>query len=50
MTGATRVAAFDLSRLPAGRYDLALAAWAPDGKAEPALEELAELTIPPLSG
>lgn len=48
ITGATGVAAFDLSRLPAGRYDLALAAWAPDGKAEPALEELAELTIPPL--
>jgi len=46
--GATGVASFDLSRLPAGRYDLALAAWAPDGKAEPALEELAELTIPPL--
>jgi hypothetical protein len=46
--GATGVATFDLSRLPAGRYDLALAAWAPDGKAEPALEELEELTIQPL--
>lgn len=49
ITGATGVASFDLSRLPAGRYDLALAAWAPDGKAEPAVEELAGLTIPPLA-
>jgi hypothetical protein len=48
ITGGTGVASFDLSRLPAGRYDLALAAWAPDGKAEPALEEVAGLTIPPL--
>ena len=48
MTGAMGVATFDLSRLPAGRHDLALAAWAPDGKAEPALEELTELTIPSL--
>jgi hypothetical protein len=45
--GASGVASFDLSPLPAGRHDLTLAAWAPDGKAQPALEELRDLTIPP---
>ena len=45
--GATGVASFDLSPLPAGRHDLALAAWVPDGRAQPALEELRDLTIPP---
>jgi hypothetical protein len=44
--GATGVASFDLSPLPAGRHDLVLVAWAPDGTAQPAL---AELTIPPPS-
>ena len=34
------VASFDLSPLPAGQHALALAAWAPDGTAQPALEEL----------
>ena len=45
--GATDVASFDLSPLPAGRHDLALAAWAPDRRTQPALEELRGLTIPP---
>ena len=47
ISGAAGVASFDLSPLPAGRYDLALAAWTPDGTAEPAREELPDLTIPP---
>jgi hypothetical protein len=34
------VASFDLPPLPAGQHALALAAWAPDGTAQPALEEL----------
>jgi hypothetical protein len=34
------VASFDLSRLPPGRHTLTLVAWAPDGNAQPALEEL----------
>jgi len=45
--GATGMASFDLSPLPAGRHDLALAAWAPDGRTQPAREELQGLTIPP---
>ena len=34
------VASFDLSRLPPGPHYLTLVAWAPDGTAQPALEEL----------
>jgi hypothetical protein len=45
--GPTGVASFDLSPLPAGRYHLALAAWAPDGAAVPAVVELPEVTIAP---
>jgi hypothetical protein len=45
--GATGVASFDLSALPAGRYHLALAAWVPDGTAWPARAELPDLTIAP---
>ena len=44
ITGPRGVAKFDLPRLPAGRYDLTLAAWVPDGKAEPALEEVATVS------
>ena len=45
--GATGVASFDLTSLPAGRYHLALAAWVPDGTALPARAELPDLTIAP---
>ena len=45
--GPTGVASFDLSPLPAGRHDLVLVAWAPDGTAILAREELRNLTIPP---
>jgi len=39
------VGSFDLSGLPAGPQDLTLVAWAPDGMAQPALEELTGLTV-----
>jgi hypothetical protein len=45
--GAAGVASFDLSPLPAGRHDLVLVAWAPDGTATLAREELRDLAIPP---
>lgn len=41
------VVSFDLSPLPVGQHDLALAAWVPDGTARPAVEEIHDLTIPP---
>jgi hypothetical protein len=47
ITGATGIASFDLSPLPAGRHDLVLVAWAPDGMATLARAELRQLTIPP---
>jgi hypothetical protein len=40
-------ASFDLSRLPEGRHEVALIAWAPDGSAAPAAVRLPELTIQP---
>ncbi|HEY6496585.1 MAG TPA: hypothetical protein VIZ43_25190 [Trebonia sp.] len=40
-------ASFDLSRLPAGRHDIALVAWAPDGMAMPAAVSLPGLIIQP---
>ena len=39
------VASFDLSGLPPGPQHLTLVAWAPDGTAAPALEELTGLTV-----
>jgi hypothetical protein len=44
--GATGVASFDLSPLPAGRHHLVLVAWAPDATATLAREELPDVTIP----
>jgi hypothetical protein len=41
-------ASFDLSRLPAGRHEVALIAWAPDGSMQPAAVTLPELTIRPV--
>ena len=43
----TGAASFDLSRLPAGRHDVALIAWAPDGSMRPAAVTLPHLTIQP---
>jgi hypothetical protein len=43
-------ASFDLSRLPAGQYDIKLVAWAPDGTAIPAAVSLPRLTIQPAAG
>jgi len=40
-------ASFDLSRLPEGRHEVALIAWAPDGSMTPAVVRLPELTIQP---
>jgi hypothetical protein len=40
-------ASFDLSRLPEGRHEVALIAWAPDGSMTPAAVRLPELTIQP---
>ncbi len=40
-------ASFDLSRLPEGRHEVALIAWAPDGSMVPASVRLPELTIQP---
>lgn len=40
-------ASFDLSRLPAGRHQITLVAWAPDGTAIPAAVRLPKLTIRP---
>jgi hypothetical protein len=40
-------ASFDLSRLPAGRHAVTLAAWAPDGTAMPAVVGLPGLIIQP---
>jgi hypothetical protein len=45
--GASGVASFDLSPLPAGRHHLVLVAWAPDGTATLAREELPDVTISP---
>jgi hypothetical protein len=45
--GATGVANFDLSPLPAGPHHLVLIAWTPDGTAVPARAELPDLTIAP---
>jgi hypothetical protein len=39
------VGSFDLSGLPPGPQDLTLVAWAPDGTAQPALEELTGLIV-----
>jgi len=44
--GAEGVASFDLSPLPAGRHHLVLVAWAPDGTATLARQELPDVTIP----
>ncbi len=46
ITGAG-VASFDLSPLPAGRHDVVLVAWAPDGTVTLARKELPDLIIPP---
>jgi hypothetical protein len=43
----TGTASFDLSRLPEGRHEVALIAWAPDGSMAPAAVRLPELTIQP---
>jgi hypothetical protein len=43
----TGAASLDLSRLPAGRHELALIAWAPDGSMRPTAVTLPELTIGP---
>ena len=40
-------ASFDLSRLPEGRHEVALIAWAPDGSMAPASVRLPEITIQP---
>ena len=40
-------ASFDLSRLPEGRHEVALIAWAPDGSMAPAAVRLTEITIQP---
>jgi hypothetical protein len=40
-------ASFDLSRLPEGRHEVALIAWAPDGSMAPAAVRLPEITIQP---
>ena len=40
-------ASFDLSRLPEGRHEVALIAWAPDGSMAPATVRLPEITIRP---
>jgi hypothetical protein len=40
-------ASFDLSRLPEGRHEVALIAWAPDGSMAPATVRLPEITIQP---
>jgi hypothetical protein len=40
-------ASFDLSRLPEGRHEVALIAWAPDGSVAPTAVRLPELTIQP---
>ena len=40
-------ASFDLSRLPVGRHEVALIAWAPDGSVAPAAVRLPEITIQP---
>lgn len=40
-------ASFDLSRLPEGRHEVALIAWAPDGSMAPAAVRLPEITIRP---
>jgi hypothetical protein len=43
----TGAASFDLSRLPEGRHEVALIAWAPDGSMAPAAVRLPEITIRP---
>jgi hypothetical protein len=43
----TGAASFDLSRLPEGRHEVAVIAWAPDGSIAPATVTLPELTIQP---
>lgn len=43
-------AEFDLSEVPADRYDVTLIAWAPDGTAKPVSARLPTLTIRPASG
>jgi hypothetical protein len=43
----TGAASFDLSRLPEGRHEVAVIAWAPDGSVAPATVTLPELTIQP---
>ena len=40
-------ASFDLSRLPEGRHEVALIAWAPVGSMAPAAVRLPEITIQP---
>jgi hypothetical protein len=40
-------ASFDLSRLPEGRHEVALIAWAPDGSMAPVAVRLPEITIQP---
>jgi hypothetical protein len=40
-------ASFDLSRLPEGRHEVALIAWAPDGSMAPVAVRLPEITVQP---